>query len=270
MGHTLIPVTHEGAIFTVVGVVSVGLVHLGRVGLQHRDVLVVRTKTLRRLVRPLLTSSVGTPACRYLIADFEQMARLLFLFLVCALTLSNLLGRNAFAGSISITPRCFAGFCLHDSKIITEKAVRSRFGGSKQTVFPHDFEYCYRFIAPNHKSSYGHFLFKDFGGGSQLVTISSSWEPLCNKAHDVKVKSPLVTKEGIGLGHSEAAVLQHYGWPHHKLHSPPAEEVSDLFGDSKINIDVINLYVPSDDELLSARFFISDERVVGIVISVDE
>lgn len=207
------------------------------------------------------------------------MTRLLFLFIVCALTLSNLLGRNAFAGSISITPQCFAGFCLHDSSIVTEKAVRSRFGGSRQAVFPHGFEYCYRFIAPNHKSSYGHFLFKDFGGGSELVTISSSQEPLCDKAHDVKVKSPLVTKEGIGLGHSEAAVLQRYGQPRHKLHSPSAENVRAFLGDSKRHIDVIDLYVPSADELLldellpellSVRFFISDARVVGIVISADE
>lgn len=208
------------------------------------------------------------------------MTRLLFLLIVCALTLPNLLlGSDASADSISITPRCFAGFCLHDSNIVTEKAVRSRFGGSRQAVFPHGFEYCYRFIAAKHKSSYGHFLFKDFGGGSELVTISSSWEPLCDKAHDVKVKSPFVTKEGIGLGHSETAVLQHYGQPRHKLRSPSAENIRAFLGDSKRHIDVINLYVPSADELLldellpellSVRFFISDARVVGIVISADE
>lgn len=207
------------------------------------------------------------------------MARLLFLFLVCALTLSNLLGRNALADSASITPRCLAGFCLHDSNIVTEKAVRSRFGGSRQTVFPHGFAYCYRFIAPRHKSSYGYFLFQDFGVGPQLVTISLSREPLCDKEHDVKVKSPLVTKEGIGLGHSEAAVLQRYGQPRHKIHSPSAEDVRIFLGNLKRHIGVIDLYVPSDDELLldkllpellSVRFFISDERVVGIVISVDE
>lgn len=191
----------------------------------------------------------------------------LLMLVVAVVSLHPLVG-NAQAQPV---PQCLAGFCLDADELPTEKALRARFGGSRQPALLKDFAYCYRFIAPR-QTSYGHFLLKDFGTGLRLVTIRLSKEPLCADAHVVRLRAPLTTKEGIRLNSDEAEVLKCYGQPRYVLRPPPAEVVRDFLGDSsKTTIDVIDQYVSSDDKNPStALFYISHGQVVGVEVSVDE
>lgn len=193
--------------------------------------------------------------------------RFLFIFIMGVLMS---LGSLAADTPKQLIPQCFAGFCVKNPP--TEKAVRNRFGGSGRHVFYDALGYCYRFTVGKEEVSYGYFLFKYFGDGERLVTIISSKEPICPNAHNVNIRSPLLTEKGIGLDSTEAEILTRYGQPRYLLRPPPAEVVRGFFGGpSKKVIDTIIQYVPSDDrELLSARFFISEGKVVGIEISADE
>lgn len=198
------------------------------------------------------------------------MMRLLMLVAAYAVMSLHPLVARADAQSV---PHCLAGFCLDAGNLPTEKAVRARFGGSRQTAPRKAFAYCYQFTEPDQQTSYGRFLFKkNFGAGWRLVTIRLSKKPICADAYAVRLKAPLSTREGIQLNSEEAEVLRCYGQPVYALRPPPAEVVRDFLGDlPETMIDVIDQYVSGDGrDLSTALFYITHGRVVGIEISVDE
>lgn len=170
-------------------------------------------------------------------------------------------------------PLCFMGLCLDGKELPTENAIRDRFGGRKQVnTLLKQSDYCYRFVSPQ-QVSYGHFVFKDgFDTGLRLVTIRSSKEPLCANAHIVKLKRNPSTKEGIQLNSEEVNVLKHYGQPSFTLRPPPSEVIRDFFGDPPNGaVDSIDQYTSRNNKNpSSARFYISNGRVVGVELSVDE
>jgi hypothetical protein len=168
-------------------------------------------------------------------------------------------------------PLCLAGFCLDKGNLPTEKAVRTRFGGSKQQPsLLEAIAYCYQFTSGDQKSNYGHFEFKKgYNNGWRLVTIRLSQESLCSDALVVHIKSALSTKEGIRLGSDESEIMRFYGQPKYRINPPPETVIRDFF--PKMNVDIIDQYISNDDkDLSSARFYFLNNQLVGIEMSVDE
>ncbi len=180
----------------------------------------------------------------------------------------------AFGADSNSMPKCLAGFCLREENLPTEEMLRARFGGSRATPPPwRGLGYCYRFTTADQKTCYGQFLFKKgFDTGWRLVTIRLSQAPICGRAHAVRVESPLSTSEGIRLGSDDSDIQKRYGGASYVLSPPPKGVVEDFFGQSsKAAVDMIKQYASSDNrDLSSARFYVSNQHVVGIELSVDE
>lgn len=267
MGPILIPGTLEGAISTAAEVACVIHMHPSRAGLQPWGAPADKMPTLGASAKRSLSSSANIRALQFPIRVGERSMRIVLSVLIGVHSL-------AYGADSHSMPKCLAEFCLREENLPTEEMLRARFGGFRTTPSPwKGLGYCYRFTTGDRKTSYGQFLFKKgFDTGWRLVTIRLSQEPICSRAHVVRVESPPSTREGIRLGADEGGIQKIYGRATFVLSPPPKDVVDDFFGySSKMAVHVIHQYTSSDDrDLSSARFYVSNRQVVGIEISVDE
>ncbi len=175
---------------------------------------------------------------------------------------------------LSIVPQCLAGFCLEGNSLPTEAAVIERFGNSRQRhTIINTISHCYQFVSADKEVSYGYFEFKKQNHATwQLVTLRVSRISLCAHPNAVHISSGLLTKEGLSLESDKAELYKLYGKPTYVIKKPSELIIRDFYNDqSGLKIDIICQYVSSDDkDLASARFYFSENKLIGIEISVDE
>lgn len=185
---------------------------------------------------------------------------------------------ESFAGDVVVEgrllPRCIASYCFGNVHSTREDEIHNRFGGAGKTVLWNKRSYCYLF-GVDQEGDYGFFRFANHGSSEspewELETIRVSRAPICENPHRISMISPLLTKEGIGIGSDASQVIKIYGKPNWSRKSSPY--IEDFFGKFKnsINIDSVSMYTADDKyDLTAASFYYSNGKVIGIDVSYSE
>lgn len=168
---------------------------------------------------------------------------------------------------------CLAGFCLNKAKTIESEVIAKLGEGYTRRTTPAvgDIVHCYFDPA---QEMWIEFTFDHHHQSRQLLQVFASSTPLCDRAYQPKTRlQPAKTAGGIALGSTKADVLHVYGEPARvddreameRLNPPPQNSyLAARFGSHVL------VYDSGPDDLLLAVFYLRENKVQSILVSISE
>lgn len=178
--------------------------------------------------------------------------------------------------AVSSKPRvedCLAGFCLIGAKV-TESEVIAKLGEGYTRYTASvvgDIVHCY--FDPT-QEVWIEFTFDHHHQSHQLLQVFASRTPLCDRTYQPKIRlQPVKTAGGIALGSTKADVLRVYGVP---TRIDDHEAMERLYPSQKDTHMAARygspglVYYPDPNELLLAVFYLRENKVQSIFVSISE
>lgn len=193
----------------------------------------------------------------------------LSIFAILVATLTSL------AQADQSVPECLSGLCLRGklSKFPTEQQVNKLVGGSGHATLamPHRKSLCYLISTPKHKGLYAKFSFIKVESKLRLIAATIASRKLCDNPEVSSLGFELLTEKNIGIDSRQEDVINAYGEPKYKLVSPTKALLDNYFANLPDQSAIsIMQYVSEGEDLLTTRFFMLNNLVVGIDLSADE
>lgn len=176
---------------------------------------------------------------------------------------------------LSSKPRvedCLAGFCLIGAKV-TESEVVAKLGEGytrSETPVVGNIIHCY--FDPT-QEMWIEFTF-DHHQSHQLLQVFASRTPLCDRTYQPKTRlQSAKTGGGIALGSTKADVLRVYGGPTRVDDYEVMERLDPSQKDTHMAARFGSpglVYYPDPNELLFAVFYLRENKVQSILVSISE
>lgn len=178
------------------------------------------------------------------------------------ITLFVLIAVNSAMGS---PETCIGGLCLEDN-VSLDKFTKTYGKGDRLSV-GHSITSCF-WVEKEHISV--ELTFDSYTKLLEAIFITK--EKMCTSQSKVKLQT-LATKKGISLGVNHGKVLKLYGKPSRIDNLVERERMNEKYQNSKLGAkfgDYAYVYTASDDELNAALFYIRNNHVQSIYVTIEE
>lgn len=170
---------------------------------------------------------------------------------------------------------CLAGFCLLGAKVMESEVIAKLGEGYTRREAPVVGNNIHCYFDPT-QEAWIEFTFDHHHQSGQLLEVFASRTPLCDRAYQPKTwLQPVKTAGGIALGSTKADVLRVYGEPLRIDDHEAMERLNPLNKDTYLaarfgsHVLIYDAY-PESDELRHAGFYLRENKVQSIWVSISE